>query len=1387
MKEQQVKHQKDRSYQTIAYLLLFMFFHLYLSLIQAAPGDILYENDFATSGDVTGEWTRIGGSGGNDFQASTNTFNSSPSSLRIRDESGGSSNSGLIDASSAGSVDVSFWLQNGAPWNAPESGEDLEFYYINSSGSWILLATYDGADAAGTQYTESFTLPSNALHNNLRFRFIMTAGGNNDRWYVDDFTVTETGQQSQPLPTIDYHFDQCSYDGSSGEAIDSGSSGNHATSQANADTDPDDAILCQSALFSGNGDYLVTSQELSDLRGTSSLSFWIKTTQTGENTAWRAPGIAGIEQNGGTDDIFWGWLDASGRIGLSVGNNNSTKSSTSINNGSWHHIVLTRNASTGAYAIYIDRNLDASGTSSTGTIGNTFSSIGRTENTNGSPNYFIGRLDELKIYDQALSLTQIQEIYDNESSGDNYDGTSRNCPTCNTGEGSCAAYFPDTIQGHHTNSYVTFNDTGQVISDPDNILTVPSIIDNTSGGGMGMGGMGMGMGGGDTHDTCNTTDCTATGTIVDALTLPTFVTTSTTTDLTYTSGTVTISNTEIDRLDVYGSANVTFSASSSTYVIDEAWFGGNSTVTFNPGTYWINTLGGFGWAGIYENANIIINGPVTIYVNGQLDHLDIEGNATINTGGSAEDLAIVSYTQVYMKDDTHVKAVLYGIGSEIVLQNNAHLTGAISASDEIEIQDSGYVTYEDVSDVQVGDLCGGTPPLTLDHIEISHDGNALTCSDETLTIRACTNADCTSVSTSDTVVTLSATGGTSSWSSNPVTIPADSSSGVDITLTHRTAETITVSASSVPAASNGLICSPVGCNITFSEAGYLLSLPNHNSCSTASLSIQAVRLSDTGTSCAPAYTGNQSVNFSFNYLNPATGSILPVLDSSNMAAATVVQNRTVNFDGTASATLDFEYQDAGQLSVTVADGGSNGLTAATVNTIVTPAKLNIYTTDTNNACTGPDYGNCTAFKVAGIPGNAASEFNLIVEGACADDTVTPNFQLNNILLSSNLVAPTLASGATANGANGTLGVTTVNITSGGTATVTETLSEVGAFSITATPPNYLGQSIPAATSSTIGRFIPDRFIVTDNSPLFNDATCNFTYQDQSFGFASGLTPELTVTAVNSNGATTANYGGDGVSNNDFWKLDASVLSGRTYSNQVTAFPGSLSSTLGSITVTDETDYDGINTFTFPLDTLTYNKADVVPDPTGGPTSDAPFGANATLNLTAALLTDDDGVNYDQDNNGSADAFVSSNITGTNIRWGRWFIANAFGSELQALPMVAEAQYYDGTNFVINTDDTSSSCSTFTSVTTTLSNYSGNLSSGETTLPSPIADIVDGLVTLTLSAPGGGNDGSLLMTLTSPAWMLYDYDGDSTAENASGTATFGIFEGRQPVIIQRQSY
>ncbi|UZE98080.1 DUF6701 domain-containing protein [Alkalimarinus alittae] len=215
-----------------------------------------------------------------------------------------------------------------------------------------------------------------------------------------------------PLPpsVLEFRMDETSWNGTTGEVIDSSGNNNNATA-INSLTTTNAGHLCRAGDFDGVNDYIETNDIYTSLSGTSSMSFWIKTTQTGDDIGWRAPGVTGIEQAGGSDDIFWGWLDASGRIGLSVANDFTTKSTQRVNDNAYHHVVLTRDAATGAYKIYIDGVLDKSGTLATGIIGNSFSSIGRIEDTGGTPEYFEGSLDELKIFDSVLSDTDVTTLF----------------------------------------------------------------------------------------------------------------------------------------------------------------------------------------------------------------------------------------------------------------------------------------------------------------------------------------------------------------------------------------------------------------------------------------------------------------------------------------------------------------------------------------------------------------------------------------------------------------------------------------------------------------------------------------------------------------------------------------------------------------------------------------------------------------------------------------------------------------------------------------------------------------------------------------------------------------------------------------------------------------
>ena len=83
--------------------------------------------------------------------------------------------------------------------------------------------------------------------------------------------------------------------------------------------------------------------------------------------------------------------------------------------------------------------------------------------------------------------------------------------------------------------------------------------------------------------------------------------------------------------------------------------------------------------------------------------------------------------------------------------------------------------------------------------------------------------------------------------------------------------------------------------------------------------------------------------------------------------------------------------------------------------------------------------------------------------------------------------------------------------------VDQSVSEVGVFKMTATPPTngYIGYTIPPASSAPVGRFTPYDFVLSNGSVT---AGCGrFSYMGQP------MPTSFTVTARNSNGGTTRNY------------------------------------------------------------------------------------------------------------------------------------------------------------------------------------------------------------------------------------------------------------------------
>ncbi len=146
------------------------------------------------------------------------------------------------------------------------------------------------------------------------------------------------------------------------------------------------------------------------------LGFWIKSTQRGNDTFWQAPAIAGVEEAGAGNDIFWGYVTADGRLGLQAGDAGGAVSTTVVCDGRWHHVVLVRSME-GTVKILVDGKLETEAGSEGGEKTTAFAALGRRENTGGGPAHFQGTLDDVMLFDRALNPEQIAACFGGAAAG----------------------------------------------------------------------------------------------------------------------------------------------------------------------------------------------------------------------------------------------------------------------------------------------------------------------------------------------------------------------------------------------------------------------------------------------------------------------------------------------------------------------------------------------------------------------------------------------------------------------------------------------------------------------------------------------------------------------------------------------------------------------------------------------------------------------------------------------------------------------------------------------------------------------------------------------------------------------------------------------------------
>lgn len=474
---------------------------------------------------------------------------------------------------------------------------------------------------------------------------------------------------------------------------------------------------------------------------------------------------------------------------------------------------------------------------------------------------------------------------------------------------------------------------------------------------------------------------------------------------------------------------------------------------------------------------------------------------------------------------------------------------------------TGSVTnFHEIDSVRICALRSNPVGTQIDHFEFDHSGNALTCNPETLTIRACANPDCSQLITDQVSASLLPASSTSggwiggnvvSFSGGTTTLQLRNNMAGSVTVGVSGSTPSTKPLSTTLCRSGGGVLSSAACTLTFADSGFVFDVPDTYSNQPQTVAIKAVKKSDVTKQCVPGFANqSKSVKFWSSYVLPTSNSFNSGMSVNNTLIGSSQGNATVfslNFDAQGQSTITVKYPDAGKVQLDARyDGtgseaglvmlGSDQFVARPVGLCITPPQ---------GVCAAGD-SSCPVFKKAGDTFQVdikAMAWESVNDGdICAGNQTTPNFVLSNIALGSTLVAPNP-------GTNAAVGTATYNHVpaSNSLNSVTQTVSEVGVFRMTATPPAnaYFTYTIPPAQSQPVGRFIPADFNLASGDIV---PACNvFSYMGQPFGVA------LDVLARNVSGGQTRNYTGSFAKGSAYLSV-ANNKDGKSLANRLRSLP-----------------------------------------------------------------------------------------------------------------------------------------------------------------------------------------------------------------------------------------
>lgn len=144
----------------------------------------------------------------------------------------------------------------------------------------------------------------------------------------------------------------------------------------------------------------------SSVTGSFTVSFWVRTTASGDSSAGAAPAVMG------TSALGIGAIDDAGRIGVAVGTRWLAASQHPINDGQWHFVSIARKAGRGRTEVIVDGGTASIGSRMALPPDLPLTLIG---GRSGSSVAFPGQLDQISIFRSRLSRTALAAVRENHA------------------------------------------------------------------------------------------------------------------------------------------------------------------------------------------------------------------------------------------------------------------------------------------------------------------------------------------------------------------------------------------------------------------------------------------------------------------------------------------------------------------------------------------------------------------------------------------------------------------------------------------------------------------------------------------------------------------------------------------------------------------------------------------------------------------------------------------------------------------------------------------------------------------------------------------------------------------------------------------------------------